>query len=65
MPEPFLDFTSGYVQRGLGKFPQQGSKAPWKLKQSYAHDLMMLKFGSVEQGMEFSNPVPKSAKTAA
>jgi cation diffusion facilitator CzcD-associated flavoprotein CzcO len=63
--EPFLDFTSGYVQRGLGKFPQQGSKAPWKLKQSYAHDLMMLKFGSVEPGMEFSNPAPKGAQKAA
>ncbi|HWK34878.1 NAD(P)/FAD-dependent oxidoreductase [Sphingomonas sp.] len=65
VPAPFLDFTSGYVQRGLGKFPQQGSKAPWKLKQSYAHDLMMLKFGSVDDGMEFSNPEPGGARKQA
>lgn len=25
-PEPFLDFTSGYVQRGMDKFPKQGNR---------------------------------------
>lgn len=62
---PFLDFTSGYVQRALDKFPKQGTKRPWKLKQSYAHDMMMLRFGSVDEGMEFSNPVPNSGRKAA
>ncbi|MGK6320187.1 flavin-containing monooxygenase [Sphingomonas sp. DT-204] len=62
---PFLDFTSGYVQRALERFPKQGSKAPWRLKQSYAHDLMMLRFGSVDDQMEFSNPVPKGEREAA
>ena len=63
-PEDFLDFTSGYVQRALDKFPKQGSKAPWKLHQNYAKDLMALKFGSVDDGMEFSNPVPKVKRAA-
>jgi cation diffusion facilitator CzcD-associated flavoprotein CzcO len=55
--EPWLDFTSGYVQRAIDKFPKQGSKAPWKLYQNYALDIMALKFGSIEDGaMEFSNP---------
>ncbi len=54
---PWLDFSSGYVQRSIAKFPKQGTKAPWKLHQNYALDLMSLKFGSVEDGvMEFSNP---------
>ena len=56
--EPFLDFSSGYVQRALGKLPKQGSKKPWKLNQNYALDIMALKFGSVDNSMEFSNPVP-------
>ena len=64
-PENFLDFTSGYIQRALEKFPKQGSKAPWKLHQNYAKDLMALKFGSVDDGMEFSNPAPKAGKRAA
>jgi monooxygenase len=59
--EPWLDFSSGYVQRTIGKFPKQGSKAPWKLHQNYARDLMALKFGSVtDEVMVFSNPAPKT-----
>ena len=54
---PFLDFTSGYVQRAIGKFPKQGNRKPWKLNQNYALDLMALKFGSVDTEMEFSNPI--------
>lgn len=55
--EPWLDFTSGYVQRSLDKFPKQGSKKPWKLYQNYALDIMALKFGKVDDGaMEFARP---------
>ncbi|MES2097869.1 MAG: NAD(P)/FAD-dependent oxidoreductase [Pseudomonadota bacterium] len=62
--EPFLDFTSGYVQRGIDKFPRQGDRKPWKVHQNYALDLMALKFGSVDNEMVFSNPVPKVKKAA-
>jgi cation diffusion facilitator CzcD-associated flavoprotein CzcO len=55
--EPWVDFSSGYVQRSLAKFPKQGSKAPWKLRQNYARDIMTLRFGRIDDGvMEFSNP---------
>jgi cation diffusion facilitator CzcD-associated flavoprotein CzcO len=54
---PFIDLTSGYVQRSIHMFPKQGSKMPWKLYQNYALDLRMLKRGNVEDdAMEFSNP---------
>jgi hypothetical protein len=57
--EPWLDFTSGYVQRALHKFPKQGSKRPWRLYQNYLLDLMSLRLGSiVDPAMEFSNPDP-------
>jgi monooxygenase len=62
--EPFLDFTSGYVQRSIDKFPRQGDRKPWRVHQNYALDLMALKFGSVDDEMVFSNPVPKVAKAA-
>ncbi len=53
--EPWIDFTSGYVQRSLDIFPKQGSKAPWRLHQNYARDLLALRFGKVDDGvMEFS-----------
>ena len=51
---PFLDFTSGYVQRARDILPRQGDRAPWKLHQNYARDMLALKFGRVEDGvMEF------------
>lgn len=47
--EPIIDFSSGYVQRAIknGILPQQGSKAPWKLKQNYFYDAYKLKLGKV------------------
>jgi cation diffusion facilitator CzcD-associated flavoprotein CzcO len=62
---PFLDFTSGYVQRAMATFPRQGSRKPWKLNQNYSLDVMALKFGSLDTEMEFSNPVPAEARKAA
>jgi monooxygenase len=56
--EPFLDFSSGYVVRSMENFPKQGARAPWKLYQNYALDIVTLKLGKVDDGvMEFSNPV--------
>jgi cation diffusion facilitator CzcD-associated flavoprotein CzcO len=52
--QPWLDFSSGYVQRSLHKFPKQGDKAPWRLYQNYALDLVTLRYGAVDDGtMEF------------
>ncbi len=66
---PWLDFSSGYVTRAMEKFPKQGSKAPWKLHQNYALDLMSLRYARLEDGsLEFSNPEPakvKARETAA
>jgi cation diffusion facilitator CzcD-associated flavoprotein CzcO len=59
-PEPFLDFSSGYVTRAMDAFPKQGSKAPWKVHQNYALDIMAFRFGAIEDGaMVFSNPKPR------
>jgi monooxygenase len=60
--EPFLNFSSGYVQRAIDKLPRQGSKTPWRLHQNYARDIMTLKFGSVDDSMEFSNPTPARSR---
>ena len=55
--EPWVDFSSGYIQRTLHLFPKQGSRAPWKLRQNYARDIMTLRFGRIDDGvMEFSGP---------
>ncbi len=55
--EPFVDFSSGYIQRAADRLPKQGTKKPWRLNQNYALDVLALKFGSVDDSMTFSNPV--------
>ena len=59
-PEPWIDFSSGYIQRAADKVPKQGSKKPWRLNQNYAKDIMMLRLGSLEDGtMEFKRATAK------
>jgi len=48
---PWLDFSSGYVQRSVHLFPKQGSRTPWKLHQNYPRDIMLLRFGRVDDGV--------------
>ena len=58
-PEPFVDFTSGYVLRAIDQFPKQGSKRPWRLYQNYARDILAIRYGTIDDGaIEFSNPAP-------
>jgi len=47
---PFIDFTSGYVQRALDLLPRQGARKPWRLYQNYVLDLVNLRFGRIEDG---------------
>jgi cation diffusion facilitator CzcD-associated flavoprotein CzcO len=53
---PLLDLSSGYVARSIQEFPKQGPKKPWRLYQNYLLDLLTLKYGAVDDSMEFSNP---------
>jgi monooxygenase len=48
--EPFIDFSSGYVQRSIDQFPRQGSRAPWRLYQNYALDIVALRFRPLHDG---------------
>ncbi|HEV7287902.1 NAD(P)/FAD-dependent oxidoreductase [Sphingomonas sp.] len=63
--EDFLSFTSGYVQRAIDRFPKQGDKRPWRVHQNYTLDLIDLKFGGIDAGMEFSNPEPARVRELA
>jgi monooxygenase len=49
--EPWLNLTSGYIQRVADKLPKQGSKMPWKLHQNYVLDVLSLKFSSLDDGV--------------
>jgi monooxygenase len=47
---PFLDFSSGYVQRAIHLLPKQGATRPWRVYQNYVLDLLTLRYGAVADG---------------
>lgn len=51
---PYLDLTSGYVARSTGVFPRQGTKAPWRVRHNYPLDILMFRYGHVDEAMAFS-----------
>ena len=62
---PFLDFSSGYVQRGIAGLPRQGVHAPWKLHQNYLKDWWMLVHGRIDDGVLQFSPRGTPSATAA
>ncbi len=57
---PFIDLKSGYVARSIDQFPRQGVRAPWRLYQNYARDILMLKRGALEDGAIEFTKAPRS-----
>lgn len=49
--EPFVPLQAGYISRAAAELPKAGSKVPWKLKQNYLFDLLMLRAGKVDDGV--------------
>ena len=54
--DELIDFTSGYVQRGLNQMPKQGNKAPWKNYQNYLKDIFAVRLFSIkDSNLNFYN----------
>ena len=59
--DDLIDFTSGYVQRGLHLMPKQGNKAPWKNYQNYIKDIFAVRLFSIkDSNLNFYNQKNKS-----
>ena len=66
VPRPLLDLTSGYVQRSADRFPKQGSRFPWQVRQSYLSDYRAMKMSGLDDdAMVFSNPAPRQKALAS
>lgn len=48
---PFLDFTSGYVQRAATVLPRQGHRKPWRVYQNYLMDMLTIRHGRIDDGV--------------
>ena len=47
----FFGLTSNYLTRAATTIPRQGARAPWRMEQNYARDLMQLRFGRIDDGV--------------
>ena len=63
---PFVDFTSGYIQRALSIMPRQGDRKPWRLHQNYVPDMATLRLGRIEDGtLRFTRACGEERERAA
>ncbi len=63
---PLIDFSSGYVLRSIDELPRQGSAAPWRLRQNYALDRLLLEHARIDDpALELSRPAARRAATGA
>lgn len=52
---PFFELSSGYVRRGGGLFPRQGSEVPWYRPQSYPRDRRsVMRYPLEDPALEFA-----------
>ncbi|MCX2980397.1 NAD(P)/FAD-dependent oxidoreductase [Halieaceae bacterium IMCC14734] len=59
------DFSAGYMQREMHRFPRQGDHEPWVNPQDYGKDKKMFRTGPLEDGaLVFSSPAERNTKAA-
>jgi cation diffusion facilitator CzcD-associated flavoprotein CzcO len=51
---PFIDMTSGYIERSRHTLPLQGDRAPWRLRQHYFKDAHLYRGPIDEKDLEFA-----------
>lgn len=49
--QPFLSFTSGYVQRAAHMLPKQGARRPWQVYQNYMQDMLTIRYSRIDDGV--------------
>ena len=65
LPEPLLSLQSGYIQRAADRLPQQGSRFPWRVYQSYLQDYRAMTGRDVDDGvLQMSNHDPNQVPMA-
>lgn len=58
---PLLDLSSGYVQRALDRFPRQGDRDPWVVRQNYLRDVVVTPRADVTRDMTFARRPVRTA----
>jgi monooxygenase len=59
----YLNLSSGYVQRSEGSFPKQGTASPWRVRHNYPLDVLMFRYGPLDDGVAFTSANTATART--
>lgn len=51
---PLLDLTSGYIKRSIARFPAQGDRTPWRVRQNYLLDRFSMARPNMTRDMDFT-----------
>jgi hypothetical protein len=60
--KPFLDLTSGYVQRGIAMFPKSGTVGPWIVTQNYVGDVIAARRADITEDIVFRSRARVAAR---
>lgn len=63
--QPIIDLRSGYVRRSIDLLPKQGPSAPWRLYQNYPRDVLLMRYGRVDDGVRFGRAPARIGDEAA
>ncbi len=55
---PYLDLSSGYVRRSEAAFARQGTRRPWRVRHNYPLDVLMFRYGRLDEELVFSRSRP-------
>jgi cation diffusion facilitator CzcD-associated flavoprotein CzcO len=63
-PRPLLDLSSGYIQRSISQFPQQGHRGPWRVRQNYLLDSVTTMRRDLRRSLSFTARAPGAGPRA-
>ena len=52
---PLIDLDAGYIMRSIAALPRQGPSTPWRLRQNYLLDLLLMRRGPLTDGVRFGH----------
>jgi monooxygenase len=62
---PLLDLTSSYVLRSADRFPKQGERNPWAVRQNYLVDTLSTARADLRRHMAFTSRSALPARSTA